>query len=365
MTRTALITGASRGFGLALAQRLAHDGWTLIINARGAEALEAARHELAKSTAVTAIAGSIDDEAHRAQLAQAVADAGGLDVLVNNAGVLGPSPQPDLLDYPLDVLTEVFRTNVVSQLGVIQAVRGQLKPNAKLFNISSDAGVEAYAGWGGYGASKAALEHLSAILAEENPDLYVYRIDPGDMRTQMHQDAFPGEDISDRPLAEESVPGLMTLINGDFPSGRYSVHTVGQNHIDELRIVLTSNDLDATLAFYRDTLGLSVTESWDTPEGRGFLLDSGRARLELIDAAQAKQLDEIEVGERTAGPVRLAFEVSDIQQASTKVTDSGTRTISPVRDVPWGHRNQRLIGPDNQQITLFQILDESQTQVEA
>ncbi|MEQ8671779.1 MAG: SDR family NAD(P)-dependent oxidoreductase [Aggregatilineales bacterium] len=359
MTRTALITGASRGLGLALAQRLAQDGWTLIINARGADALEHARRELAKVTHVSAIAGSIDDKSHRAQLANAVADAGGLDLLVNNAGILGPSPQPTLLEYPLDVLEDVFRTNVIAQLGIIQAVHGQLKPHARLINISSDAGAEAYAGWGGYGASKAALEHLSAILGEENPDLNIYWVDPGDMRTQMHQEAFPGEDISDRPLAEDSVPGLMTLIDGNFPGGRYNVHTIGQSHIDELRIVLTTHDLDGTLGFYQDALGLPVTDSWDTPEGRGFLLDSGRARLELIDATQAQQLDEIEVGERTAGPVRLAFEVSDIIQHSAQVTGNGTQAISPIRDVPWGHRNQRLIGPDNQQITLFQVIADS------
>jgi NAD(P)-dependent dehydrogenase (short-subunit alcohol dehydrogenase family) len=219
--KNALITGASRGLGLALARELAHRGWGLIIDARGKVALEQARLELAARTNVIAIPGSVTTESHRRKLAQAAHQLGGLDLLVNNASYLGPSPQPKLLDYPLEVLEQVYRTNLVAPLAVIQAVRSALKPGACLLNVTSDAGVEAYAGWGGYGSSKAALEHLSAILAEENPDLRVYWVDPGDMRTQMQQEAFPGEDISDRALPEESLPGLMALIEGRQPPGRY------------------------------------------------------------------------------------------------------------------------------------------------
>jgi NAD(P)-dependent dehydrogenase (short-subunit alcohol dehydrogenase family) len=226
MNRTALITGASRGLGLALARALAADGWTLIIDARGADALEMARAELAASTTVLAIPGDVTDPAHRAALTDAARQAGGLDLLVNNAGILGPSPQPALLDYALADLEQVYRANVIAPLGVIQALYPALKPGARIINVTSDAAVEPYSGWGGYGSSKAALEQLSNILAAENPTLRVYWVDPGHMRTQMHQDAFPGEDISDRPLPETSVPGFLTLATGTLPGGRYAARAL-------------------------------------------------------------------------------------------------------------------------------------------
>lgn len=219
--KTALITGASRGLGLALARALAGRGWQLIVDARGREALEQAAGELAARTDVTALAGDVGDPAHRRALAVAARAAGGLDAVVNNASVLGPSPQPELLTYPLQALEDVFRINVIAPLAIVQTLRPALKPAARIVNVTSDAAVEAYAGWGGYGSSKAALEQLSAVLAEENPAWRVYWIDPGDMRTRMHQEAFPGEDISDRPLPEESVPGFLWLLEGDLPSGRY------------------------------------------------------------------------------------------------------------------------------------------------
>jgi NAD(P)-dependent dehydrogenase (short-subunit alcohol dehydrogenase family) len=230
-TKVALITGASRGLGLALASRLARDGWTLIVDARGERDLEAARADLADLTRVVAIPGDVTDEDHRRALAGAARDAGGLDALINNASILGPSPQPTLLDYPLDTLEEVYRANAIAPLALIQTVRDELRPGARILNVTSDAAVEPYEGWGGYGSSKAALEQLSNILAAENPDLRVYRVDPGDMRTRMQQEAFPDEDISDRPPPEESVPGLVELLTGDLPSGRYEARAL--IHVNE------------------------------------------------------------------------------------------------------------------------------------
>src|SRR5919112_6640611 len=224
--RTALITGASRGLGLALARTLAKEGWTLIIDARGEEALQSARAEISRCTRVVAIPGDVTDPEHRADLAGAAREAGGVDALVNNASILGPRPQPDLLDYPLDMFEQVYRTNVVSPLARIQALNNELKPLARIINVTSDAAVEPYEGWGGYGSSKAALEQLSNILAAENPGLRVYRVDPGDMRTRMHQEAFPDEDISDRPLPEESVPAFIELLTGNLPSGRYDARAL-------------------------------------------------------------------------------------------------------------------------------------------
>jgi NAD(P)-dependent dehydrogenase (short-subunit alcohol dehydrogenase family) len=220
--RTALITGASRGLGLALARGLAARGWNLIITARDPEPLRLVRNELARVTHVAALAGDVTDRVHREALAVVARGHAGLDAVVNNAGALGPSPQPALLDYPLETLADVFQANVLAPLGILQAVRDQLKPGARVINVTSDAGTTAYPGWGGYGSSKAALEQLSAVLAVESPELKVYWIDPGDMRTDMHQAAFPGQDISDRPLPDASVPGFITLLESDLPSGRYS-----------------------------------------------------------------------------------------------------------------------------------------------
>ena len=224
--KNALITGASRGLGLALARQLAQQGWGLIIDARGKKALEQAGLELATKTNVIAIAGDVTAQSHRKKLLKAAQGLGGLDLIVNNASLLGPSPQPQLLAYPLDVLEEVYRANVIAPLAIIQMLLPVLNPDACIINVTSDAAVETYSGWGGSGSSKAALEHLSHTLAEENPSLRVYWVDPGDMRTQMQREAFPDEDISDRPLPEESVPGLLALIEGKEPSGRYRAREV-------------------------------------------------------------------------------------------------------------------------------------------
>jgi NAD(P)-dependent dehydrogenase (short-subunit alcohol dehydrogenase family) len=213
---TAIVTGASRGLGLALARELDRRGWELVVDARDA-------HALARSTAgldrVTAIAGDVADPRHRSAIIEAAGPR--IDLLVNNASLLGPSPQPRLASYPIDVLRRVYEVNVVAPLALAQLALPRMQAGAAIVNVSSDAGAEPYEGWGGYGSSKAALEQLSAILAAEHPELRVYTVDPGDMRTQMQQEAFPDEDISDRPPPEESVPGLLALIDGALPSGRY------------------------------------------------------------------------------------------------------------------------------------------------
>jgi NAD(P)-dependent dehydrogenase (short-subunit alcohol dehydrogenase family) len=225
----AIVTGASRGLGRAVAQALADRGYGLVIDARDPVALEEARQELeARGARVVALPGSVTDAAQRRALVSAAWDLGGLDLLVNNAGILGPSPQPALADYPLDALAEVYLVNVLAPLGLIQEALPLLaaRPRGAIVNVTSDAAIEAYEGWGGYGSAKAALEQLTAILAAERPDVRVLTIDPGDMRTRMHQEAFPGEDISDRPPPEDSVPGLLALVDGEEPSGRYRVSEV-------------------------------------------------------------------------------------------------------------------------------------------
>jgi NAD(P)-dependent dehydrogenase (short-subunit alcohol dehydrogenase family) len=175
---------------------------------------------------VVPLVGDIADPAHRLALVEAAGR--DIDLVVNNASVLGPSPLPALAEYPLHELRRVYEVNVLAPLGLIQLALPWLSPGARIVDITSDAAVEAYEGWGGYGSSKAALEQLTSVLAAERPDLRVYTVDPGDMRTQMHQDAFPGEDISDRPLPEESVPGLLELIEGDLPSGRYQARELAE-----------------------------------------------------------------------------------------------------------------------------------------
>ena len=215
----ALITGASRGLGLALARALAQRGWALVIDARCADDLERVARELGAITAVAAIPGDVADPDHRSALVGAAGDT--IDLLVNNASMLGPSPQPALADYPQAELERVYRVNVLAPLALAQLALPRIPDGGRIINVTSDAAVEPYEGWGGYGSSKAALDQLSAILAAEQPAIAVYAVDPGDMRTRMHQEAFPGEDISDRPPPEESVPGLLVLVQGQLPSGRY------------------------------------------------------------------------------------------------------------------------------------------------
>ncbi|MBP2323031.1 NAD(P)-dependent dehydrogenase (short-subunit alcohol dehydrogenase family) [Kibdelosporangium banguiense] len=212
----AIVTGASKGFGRALSHALAARGWELVVDARGAEALKAADF----GSSVTLVPGDVTDPAHRADLINAVSR---LDLLVNNASALGPSPQPRLASYPLTEFSSVYEANVIAPLALIQLALPLLtKVDGTVVNVSSDAAVEAYEGWGGYGSSKAALDRLSAVLAVEQPSLRVYAFDPGDMRTDMHQAAFPGEDISDRPEPSTVVPSLLKLLDERPPSGRYT-----------------------------------------------------------------------------------------------------------------------------------------------
>jgi NAD(P)-dependent dehydrogenase (short-subunit alcohol dehydrogenase family) len=211
-----IVTGASRGLGLALTRELDKRGWRVVVDARDAHALARATADL---DGVSALAGDVADPDHRRALVEAAG--GRIDLLVNNASLLGPSPQPALGAYPLEELRRVYEVNALAPLALTQLALARLAPGAAIVNVTSDAAVEPYEGWGGYGSSKAALEQLTAILAAEHAAVRVYTVDPGDMRTQMHQDAFPGEDISDRPPPEESVPGMVALIEGSLPSGRY------------------------------------------------------------------------------------------------------------------------------------------------
>jgi NAD(P)-dependent dehydrogenase (short-subunit alcohol dehydrogenase family) len=212
----AIVTGASRGLGLALARALSEKGWRVVVDARHGDALE---REVGGLDGVVAVVGDVSDPDHRRRLVEAAGDS--IDLLVNNASVLGPSPQPVLADYPLEELRRVYEINVVAPLALVQLALPRFADGARVVNVTSDAAVEAYETWGGYGSSKAALAQITAVLGAENARLRLYAVDPGDMRTQMQQEAFPGEDISDRPPPEESVPGLLALIEGNLPSGLY------------------------------------------------------------------------------------------------------------------------------------------------
>ena len=218
-TRTALITGGSAGLGRASTLALAERGWEVIVTGRRVEPLD---RVASRGITITAIPGDVTDPRHRDRIAEVIAARGRLDLLLNNASALGPSPMPALTRYPEDALAQVFATNVLAPIALIAALIGPVRAaEGTVINISSDAAVEAYAGWGGYGAAKAALDHATAVLAVEEPDLAIYAFDPGDMRTAMHQAAFPGEDISDRPEPETVVPALLRLLDTRPPSGRY------------------------------------------------------------------------------------------------------------------------------------------------
>ena len=216
-----IVTGASRGLGLALTRALVERGWRVVVDARDADALTQAWPDAPSEVLV---AGDVTDPKHRRRLIEAAGEP--LDLLVNNASALGPTPLPALANYPLDELRRVYEVNMLAPLALIQLALPRFSEGARVLNITSDAAVEPYETWGGYGSSKAALAQLTTILGAENPGLRVYAVDPGDMRTQMQQDAFPGEDISDRAPPEESVPGLLELIEGRLPSGSYRAREV-------------------------------------------------------------------------------------------------------------------------------------------
>ena len=214
----ALITGGSAGLGRALAHALATEGWRVIVDGRDPDRLAAA----VDHPQVLAIPGDVTNEWHRGALLAAVEREGRLDLLVHNASTLGPIPLPPLRSATVSDLDDVWRTNVGAPLALtVDLIPTLVASRGTLLSVSSDAGVEHYEGWGLYGASKAALDHLTLTFGVENPDITAYAVDPGDMRTQMHQDAFPGEDISDRPLPETVVPHLLALLAARPPSGRY------------------------------------------------------------------------------------------------------------------------------------------------
>ena len=216
----ALITGGSKGLGRALTLELATRAWDVIVTARTPADVDSV--VTAGAPRVRAIVGSVRNEEHRTRLAELAG--GSLDLLVNNASHLGPSPLAEVAEFSPDELHAVYDTNVVAPLALVGLLTPALeRAGGTVVNVSSDAGVEAYETWGPYGSSKAALDHATAVLGKERPNLAVYAFDPGDMRTDMHQAAFPGEDISDRPAPESVVPALVSLIVSRPASGRYTI----------------------------------------------------------------------------------------------------------------------------------------------
>ncbi len=229
-TPVAVITGASQGLGLALAEELAARGWRLVLDGRDAERLAQATAGLAGGPH-RALAGDVTDPAHRRALAVAATELGGAGLLVNNASTLGASPLPPLAELDPATYRLVLETNLVAPLALTAVLLRQLRrEGGRVINVTSDASVEPYPTWGGYGSSKAGLDHASRVLAAEEPSVRVYAVDPGDMRTQMHQDAFPGEDISDRPEPSTVVPAFVRLVEDDLPSGRYRASDLLSRH---------------------------------------------------------------------------------------------------------------------------------------
>jgi NAD(P)-dependent dehydrogenase (short-subunit alcohol dehydrogenase family) len=219
--RVAIVTGISRGFGSAVARSLLVEGWLVVGDARDEVALHEAASALPRAENLEALAGDINDESHLRELVDRATARGELALVVNNAGALGPSPLPRLLEVDVRELEELFRVNTIAQLRLLQLAVPSMSAGAAIVNITSDASVESYEGWGAYGATKAAIDRLTGVLAAEAPSLRFYALDPGDMQTAMHQAAFPGEDISDRAEPADRAPAVLKLVDGDLPSGRY------------------------------------------------------------------------------------------------------------------------------------------------
>ncbi len=218
--KIAIVTGASKGFGKAVSEALVAAGWGVVGDARDAAVLKTSAEELGPS--FQPVAGDITDPAHLASLVTIATEQGNLRLVVNNAGSLGPTPLPSLASLAVEDLQSLFATNVAAPLQLIQLALPLLRVNGgTIINVTSDAVPQHYEGWGAYGASKAALEKISGVVATEVPEVRVYELDPGDMRTDMQQAAFPGEDISDRPEPVLSAPAVLRLVDSDAPSGRY------------------------------------------------------------------------------------------------------------------------------------------------
>jgi NAD(P)-dependent dehydrogenase (short-subunit alcohol dehydrogenase family) len=227
----AIVTGGSHGLGRALTEALIGRGWSVVIDGRRAPDLQQAADAI-DSPALHAVVGDVADPAHRDALIATAVRLGPLSLVVNNASVLGPSPLPPLRRYPVRELRDVYEVNVFAPLELTQLALPALRAHrGTVINVSSDAAVEAYDGWGGYGGSKAALDQLTAVLGVEEPAIAVYAFDPGDMRTAMHHAAFPGEDISDRPQASSVVPSLLVLIDRRPASGRFRVSDLARTEV--------------------------------------------------------------------------------------------------------------------------------------
>jgi NAD(P)-dependent dehydrogenase (short-subunit alcohol dehydrogenase family) len=257
----AVVTGGSQGLGEALVKGLVEAGWEVVTDARRADRLSAAAARLGPARVrVHAVAGDVAEPAHRARLVATASALGPVSLLVNNASTLGASPLPAADRLEPAVLRRLFDVNVIAPLALLTGLLPHLGPGAVILNVTSDAAVEAYEGWAGYGASKAALEQLGRVLALEHPELRVLSVDPGDLRTEMHQDAFPGEDISDRPEPSTVVPALLALIVGGGPSGRYALADVDRDgdvaDVDrDGDVADVDRDGDASAAAYREAVG--------------------------------------------------------------------------------------------------------------